>query len=152
MVGEYADQLYAPAARQGRRFAADGFSPARAFAAWKAHVHPAWQGVRLARLDTPRPRLGFGETLRIEIALYSNGLSPEDVTVEAILGRPASGRGSSLERHYAFSHAGHTDDGALRFALDLSPERCGKLEYRIRAFPSHPLLTHKFEIGLMSWL
>jgi starch phosphorylase len=36
--------------------------------------------------------------------------------------------------------------------LDLTPEQCGKLEYRIRAFPEHALLTHKFELGLMVWL
>jgi len=38
-----------------------------------------------------------------------------------------------------------------RYALDLAPELCGKLEYRIRAYPRHKALTHRFEMGLMRW-
>jgi glycogen phosphorylase len=29
---------------------------------------------------------------------------------------------------------------------------CGKLEYRIRVYPYHSLLTHPFEMGMMRWL
>jgi starch phosphorylase len=29
---------------------------------------------------------------------------------------------------------------------------CGKLEYRIRVYPWHELLTHPFEMGMMRWL
>ena len=38
-----------------------------------------------------------------------------------------------------------------RFVLDLRPELCGRLDYRIRAYPNHALLTHPFELGLMRW-
>jgi starch phosphorylase len=38
------------------------------------------------------------------------------------------------------------------FALDLTPGLCGKLEYYIRVYPCHPLLTHPFEMGMMEWL
>ncbi len=152
MVGEYADRFYAAATLQARLYGADNYGPARTVATWKAQVQRAWPGVRLSRLDPPRPRMAFGESIRIEIAVYANGLAPQDIAVEAIFGRPANGRGSSRERHYSFVHAGQTGDGALIFALDLTPEQCGKLEYRIRAYPFNPLLTHKFETGLMLWL
>ena len=36
--------------------------------------------------------------------------------------------------------------------LDLAPELCGKLEYRIRAYPHHAALSHRFEMGLMRWV
>ena len=39
-----------------------------------------------------------------------------------------------------------------RFVLDLKPELCGRLDYRIRIYPRHALLTHPFELGLMRWL
>lgn len=38
------------------------------------------------------------------------------------------------------------------YALELTPELCGKIEYRIRAYPYHELLTHRFEMGLIKWL
>jgi glycogen phosphorylase len=36
--------------------------------------------------------------------------------------------------------------------LELKPEMCGKLDYRIRLYPQHPLMTHLFETGLMLWV
>ena len=42
--------------------------------------------------------------------------------------------------------------GEHRYVLRLTPDQCGKLECRIRAFPCHPMLTHRFELGLMSWI
>ncbi|MBS1190775.1 MAG: alpha-glucan phosphorylase [Rhodocyclaceae bacterium] len=153
MVGEYAQKFYAPAARQGRRYAAQHYAPSLAVAEWKARIRTAWPGVRLNRLDTPVQRLGFGETLRIEVAAQLNGLSPEDVTVELLFARrPISDHVASRARHYELAHAGPTDRGEHLFVLDFTPEQCGKLEYRIRIYPSHPLLTHKFETGLMVWL
>jgi starch phosphorylase len=43
-------------------------------------------------------------------------------------------------------------DGSVRYAVDLAPDMCGKLDYRLRAYPNHPLLTHPFELGLMIWV
>ena len=40
----------------------------------------------------------------------------------------------------------------MLYTIALTPELCGKLEYQIRIFPSHPALIHKFEPGLMIWL
>jgi len=48
---------------------------------------------------------------------------------------------------------GRSDGGAEhRYALELKPELCGKLDYRIRVYPKHPLMTHPFEMGLMLWI
>lgn len=152
MVGEYAQKFYGPAAHQGRRYAAENFAPSRQVAEWKARIRQAWPAVQLRRLDNAARRLKFGESLRLEVAVHLDGLSPSDITVEALFGRPASEHFHSRARHYELRPIGTTDRGEQLFALDLTPEQCGKLEYRLRAFPSHPLLTHKFELGLMVWL
>ncbi len=39
-----------------------------------------------------------------------------------------------------------------RFELCLVPEHCGRLRWRIRAYPRHPQLAHRFELGLMLWV
>lgn len=152
MVGEYVQKFYAPAAQQGRRYAVENFAPARALAEWKNRIRTAWPEVRLRRLDTPASRVKFGHPVRIEVAVQLHGLKPEDVTVEALFGRPGIDHTQGRSRHFALTCDGTTDQGEQLFILDLTPEQCGKLEYRIRAFPSHPLLTHKFEMGLMVWL
>ncbi|MDR0776875.1 MAG: alpha-glucan family phosphorylase [Azonexus sp.] len=148
MVGEYVRKFYAPAAEVGRRYAADDFTVARDVAQWKARVRAAWSGVRLRRLDQPERRLKFGNALHIEIAVQLNGLAPGDVVVEALVGRP----GNEKLRHYRLQCTGNTEHGEALYTLNLTPEQCGRLEYRIRIFPTHASLTHPFETGLMLWL
>ena len=153
MVAEYTRKFYAPATVHGRRYAKNEFAVARAVAEWKEKVRAAWPGVRLHRLDMPERRLNFGKSLHLQVAVQLNGLSPQDVTVEALIGRPGpQGAFSRRARHYPLSTRGENDTGEMLYAIDLTPESCGKLEYRIRIFPSHPDLIHRFETGLMIWL
>ena len=153
MVTEYVKKFYAPAAQNGRRYLADDCAVARTVAAWKARVRSAWPGVRMHRLDSAERRLPFGASLNLQVAVQLNGLSPEDVTVEALIGRPGpNGTFSKRARHYPLWSTGQTGNGEMLYTLELTPELCGKLEYRIRIFPSHPELIHKFETGLMIWL
>ena len=44
------------------------------------------------------------------------------------------------------------ETGEHLFALDFAPEFFGRIEYRLRAFPHHELLTHPFEMGMMAWV
>jgi len=54
---------------------------------------------------------------------------------------------------HLFTYSGQKNDqGECIYTLDLAPELCGKLEYRIRAYPSHRALSHRFEMGLMKWI
>jgi len=150
MVNEYVENFYRPAARQGARYCADGGNEARAIAAWKSRVRAAWGDVRLRRLDRTGSSAYYGETLPIEVSVRMNGLRAEDVTVELVLSRALQGSGECLR--YPFTPAGVRDaEDEQHFALDLKPALCGRLDYRIRAYPSHPLLTHPFELGLMRW-
>ena len=55
-------------------------------------------------------------------------------------------------RHYPLSCTGGTPQGEALYTLELTPELCGKLEYRIRIAPTHAALIHPLETGLMIWL
>jgi starch phosphorylase len=79
-----------------------------------------------------------------------NGLAPEDLAVELVL-QPRGEADDANAQRIRFAAQGAAEDGRQRYALDLAPEHCGKLECRIRAYPTHPSLTHPFELGLMLW-
>jgi starch phosphorylase len=151
MVMEYANRFYGPASRQWRRYSEGGFAAAQSVAAWKAKVRHAWGGVSLRRLDDPMKRLTFGETMDIQIAANLNGLAPEDVRVEVLVGR-ASHSGQDRELEAIPMESVGWDGGDSLFRLELMPELCGRLLYRVRVYPHHELLTHPFETGLMVWL
>ena len=150
MVGEYVAKCYVPAAQQGRRYAENQFEVARSIAAWKSRVRQAWPEVTIRRLDTPKKRIQVGDALRIEVGLGLNHLGPEDVAVELLVSR-AGAHGKEEKMSYRFVAQGADASGEHRFALDLAPEWCGRLDMRIRAYPWHELLTHPLELGLMIW-
>jgi len=151
MVNEYLTKFYLPATRQGRRFDESGHAAARKVAEWKAHVRNNWPGVAIRRMDAPRRSIGYGEAVRFEVAVALGGLKPEDVAVELLFCRETADE--QAPARYRFESEGvKTEQGEHRFALELTPELCGKLEYRIRVYPHNELLTQPFELGMMRWL
>ncbi len=153
MVTEYLAKFYLPASRQGRRYAEGRFEAARKVADWKTHVRKAWGNLHLRRLDTPRRNIAYGDSLRFEVAVFLDGLRPDDIVVELLIGRQTEEEKLRESRRYRFEWEGVlTEQGEHRFVLQLTPEMCGKLDYRVRAYPWHELLTHPFELGMMKWL
>lgn len=153
MVDDYLSKFYLPASQLHRRYADARCEVAKTVAAWKARVRTAWPGVTLRRLDAPLPRLTFGGSMRAEVGVKLNGLLPDDVVVELLLTRPIQDTGQDkLEQHHRLAPEGTVNEaGEQRYVLELAPEFCGRLDYRIRAYPCHELLAHRFELGMMLW-
>jgi len=105
------------------------------------------------RVDAPVGRIHSGQNVRLEVAAKLNGLGPEDIAVEVLLGRPEAELASeSLNRVRLRFERVLPETGEHLFALDFAPEFFGRIEYRLRAFPVHELLTHPFEMGMMAWV
>ena len=106
--------------------------------------------------DAPAPSTPLLQTplhaLHLELAVQLNGLTDKDVTVEALFGRPSQKNFIRRAQRYPLKYSGNTNDGEALYTLELTPELCGKLEYQLRIFPTHPSLIHQFETGLMVWL
>jgi starch phosphorylase len=151
MVNEYTHKFYIPASRQGRAYAENDFDSARKIADWKAFIRKAWHGVRIRRLDAPSKRISFGDALQFEAGVELNGLRAEDIVVELLISRQIKKSRLREFKHYKFEPVGE-ESGEQVFQLNLTPELCGRLEYFIRAYPYHPLLTHRFEMGMMAWV
>ena len=116
-------------------------------------MRAAWPKLALRRIDRSRRRIPFGENLRFEVAVNLNGMTPEDVVVELLFGRPGDGAQLQQAQSYRFKDEGLVVGSTEHlYALEFKPELCGKIEYRIRVYPCHELLTHRFEMGMMTWL
>jgi glycogen phosphorylase len=89
MVREYVSTLYVPAAVASRRLAdGEGFAPARELAAWKHRVVQAWPQVRIEHLEAEAAGQALGSALTVRVSVALGELTPDDVTVEAVYGRP----------------------------------------------------------------
>ncbi len=153
MVSQYVQNFYLPAGAQGRKLLAENGAPAQALSHWKGRVRGAWGGVQARRIDSPPRRIVFGGGVRLEVAVTLNGLAPDDLAVEAIIEQVDRSASGNEQSSYRFNHVRRLDNGVEDlYALDLSPQMCGNLRYRLRLFPSHALLTHPLEMGMMRWL
>jgi starch phosphorylase len=154
MVREYVTELYVPAANAVTALAGDGtFGQARELAAWRQRVVKAWPGVRieLVEAEAAEPRLGSRLSVRASIVL--GDLTPADVAVELVCGR-AGDDDEIAEPSYTTlrvdpNHAG-CRSGAIRYAGEAELGRAGPFGYTVRVLPSHPLLSSRAELGLVT--
>ena len=86
-------------------------------------------------------------TLRAEVAL--NGLTPDDVDVEAVYGSvDADDQLSEVEA--VSLKAVESGDGWCRFEGAVLLQRTGSLGYTVRVLPRHDLLASRAELGLIA--
>jgi glycogen phosphorylase len=150
MVSDYVHQLYAPAALSAARMAADDFAAARQLAAWRNAVLAAWPGVSVLHVDSQlagESQLGAVLTLRAEVAL--NGLSPDDVDVEAVFGGVDMDDSLTDFRTVSLKSVDVTD-GTSRYEGDVPLERTGAFGYTVRVLPKSELLASPAELGLVA--
>lgn len=173
VVADYAQCLYAPAARAAAARAAGGHQGARDVAGFKRRAAEAWPGVSLRLLERPPRRVASGESLRLRVAATLGSLKPAEVRVELLVGRElpdgerqppplssfraAAGdvriRGGVETAFIVLNCAGERlEDGAWVYTADIAPGWCGRLAGHIRAVPQHPLFVQPYEMGLVRWL
>jgi starch phosphorylase len=174
VMHDYATMFYGPAVQRGRRAAADNHAVARDLAEWKNKIRREWPAVRLSLASEPNSRTHVRATVPLTVEVHLGGLQPQDLRVECVLHRELCSnhtvpvpRFASDARIADGSH--HIDDelafiaplavveesvavDKCRFHLDLQAPWAGVLGYEIRAVPTHPELSHAYEMGLMRWL
>jgi starch phosphorylase len=165
-VFDYAQGVYYPLARHGKRLAEQDFAGARLLGDWKQRVRAAWPKVGLRSIADGPTELPRGEKLRLRVAAGLNGLQPSDVRVEFVARRQLPESNLELPALTSYgapstegiwtvtlSPTGEQEsDGAAVYALDAQPIECGQFATELRIYPSHELLKHPFELGLMKRL
>jgi starch phosphorylase len=176
MVREYVSTLYVPAAVASRNLAdaKGGFRPARELAAWKQRVVQAWPQVRIEHVETEADGQALGSALTVRVSVALGTLTPDDVAVEVVYGRPddadeivapsyaalvaegaapgpgASGAASVASGAVGPSGAG-TANGLVRYSGEVPLDQPGPFGYTVRVLPNHPLLDSRAELGLVTY-
>ncbi|MFI8827897.1 alpha-glucan family phosphorylase [Streptomyces sp. NPDC053431] len=152
MVREYVERLYAPAAAAHRALSPEA---ARELAAWKAKVRGAWPKVSVDHVEVGDGLEGdadaeLGATPAVRVRVSLGELGPEDVEVQAVTGRVDADDRLLDPRTSVLKPAGRPDlDGRLPYAGALSLDRTGPFGCTVRVLPTHPMLAHPAELGLV---
>jgi starch phosphorylase len=150
MVMDYVTRLYCPAREQHRRLAADDAAGARELAEWKARVRARWGGVGIALASEPPAAVHHDQAVPLRVRVSLNGLQASDVVVECLVDPSPESASAKQQRVQLEPLDGNGDEQI--FAADFHALNAGLQQMRMRVYPYNPLLSHRFELGLMIWL
>lgn len=156
MVRDYTEKYYAPAAQSLRRTSApvDGlpFGAARELSAYRLRAREAWPKIQITDVDSTglpdTPVLGSELTLTATVQLA--GLNPDEVVVQAVLGRVDAVDALQDPLCVDMEHTGSADGGVEVFSTTTPLPVAGPVGYTVRVLPHHALLAGDTELGLVT--
>ncbi|NMO05161.1 glycosyltransferase family 1 protein [Gordonia sp. TBRC 11910] len=157
MVRDYTTELYSPAAQSFRDAVADDYALARDLAAYRDKVTAAWPSVSVAGVDEELPPhaegvVAPGSSVALTAHVSLGGLSPAEVTVEAV-GGTVDADGEILDPVTTTLTAaeGRDESGRALFVGGFDVDRSGRLGYTVRVLPRHRGLAVASEVGLVRY-
>ncbi|OBK68748.1 glycogen phosphorylase [Mycobacterium colombiense] len=160
MVRDYVERYYTPAAQSLRKTiapaddAAGGveFGAARELAAYRRRAHDAWPKIVITDVDSTglpdSPVLGSKLTLTATVQLA--GLAPDEVTVQALVGRVDSSDALLEPITVEMSYTGTAEGGNQVFSTTTPLPLAGSVGYTVRVLPCNPMLAASNELGLVT--
>lgn len=160
MVRDYVEKYYLPAAQSLRATiapaeddAASGeFGAAREVAAYRRRAEEAWPKIVITDVDSTglpdSPVLGSKLTLTATVQLAE--LAPDEVTVQAVVGRVDGSDALLNPVTVEMSYAGTAESGNQVFSTTTPLPLAGAVGYTVRVLPRHPMLAASNELGLVT--
>ena len=156
MVRDYTEKYYVPAAQSLHKTIepVDGvpFGAARELAAYRQRAQEAWPKIQITDVDSTglpdTPLLGSELTLTATVQLA--GLRPDEVVVQAVLGKVHASDALLDPVTVPMEHTGTADGGNEIFSTTTPLPVAGPVGYTVRVLPHHPLLAADNELGLVT--
>ncbi len=152
MVMDYVTKLYTPAKNQHQKLAANNGAQARELASWKQKIRKQWSGVRVKGISEAPQAIEYDEKLPLSVKVFLNGLAADDVAVECLIGTQREAESFKVLERFFLKPQNNTDSGETIYSANEKLQHSGLQSYKIRIYPYHSLLSHRFEIGYMLWL
>jgi len=152
MVKEYFYRFYRKAAENYLQLRSDEFHQLKEFTAWKEKVEKEFDGIRIVQVDAELEKVyRVTDPVPLQVELDLGKLKPDDVRVDVYFSLLAGGTmqtDSEIERLETVSHI---SGPRYRFSGSVPCKQTGRFGFRIRITPTHPLLTHPYELNRVIW-
>jgi starch phosphorylase len=151
MLSDYVNKYYLPAKHKSKLIHKDN-DTVIALTNWKEKIRSAWPNVSLSCLSEQVLISKQQDPFRVEVDAYLGTLKNDDVIVECILSEQNTDNVSENCLVLPLTAAGETNNGHQRYVLETTESIAGQQYMKIRMYPYHELLCHKFELGCMTWV
>jgi starch phosphorylase len=154
MVRQYATKFYLPAHNNRRMLMANNWLEAKNFMTWKNNIVSNWNAIKFIKVESEHQNgeVKIGSSYKISADIDMPNLTPEDVEVQIYYGKVD-------DQNIAFANSfmemtcltKKSTSGKYKYEGVIDCSKTGQFGYTLRILPKHPLLTNKFELGLIKW-
>jgi starch phosphorylase len=148
-VADYVTELYLPAARAGWATTPE---VAKDLARFKTRIRSAWPQVRVEHVESlgVGDNVQVGDELLIRAFVSIDGLSPDDVLVEAVHGKVSVSDTLTDATVQPLQLVEGYESGRYRFEGTVKLRRTGPFGYNVRILPRHAGVASAAEFGLVT--
>ena len=154
MMDDYYERFYLPLGKSAAAVRAHEGQEGKAYAAWKEKTAKKWSGLETVKsdsLDTINYALPVGDNFSAEVTLYTNGIAPEHLLLEALFYQRIDEHKIELRRTETFERVA-ADANTVTFRLNVDPHLAGVYEFGFRLRPVHPMMPHAQDLNLVYWV
>ncbi|HEY0867851.1 MAG TPA: hypothetical protein VGE01_10745, partial [Fimbriimonas sp.] len=151
MVRDYTKRFYMPAAEAFTNLSSNGMERAKAALAWRDSVRLNWGQLRILSVtDTAGVSNVLGKEFDVRVVAHLGSLKPEEVRVQAVVGKVGPNRDLVSTRIQDLQPVGQ-EDGNSVFAGHIVCDVPGYQGYTIRVIPHHEDVHVPSELSLVLW-
>ncbi len=151
MVRDYAVDSYVGAHEAYKRLSENGLTRAHAALEWRNKIRTNWGQVRVVSVkDSAKSSNAVGKELSLTAVVNLGSLTPEDVKVQAVVGKIGPNRELVRTRVQDLSFV-EIEDGKFVFQGSILCDLVGHQGYSVRVVPFHEDVAIPSELSLITW-
>jgi starch phosphorylase len=151
MVRKYTDIFYMPASSAFRELSANELQKAREARDWRGRIQKNWPSVEIREVtDSAGRKTAKSSQVKVRVVVALGSLSPDDVAVEAVVGKISANRDLTATQSISLSPAGSAGDATV-FEGAIVCDSPGHRGYTVRVVPKHEIVSVPHELPLVVW-
>jgi starch phosphorylase len=151
MVKDYTNNCYIPAAEAFHRLSDQGLTHAKEALRWRDQLTQAWPKVRICEVkDTTAAENPLGAEVRLEVKVDLDGINPQDVRVQALVGKVESNRDLRELVVTDLQESGREGD-RYTFKGCFECDTAGHRGYTVRVIPRSEYVHVPSELKMARW-
>jgi starch phosphorylase len=119
------------------RVCRDRFASSREHVRWLRTVTEKWPALKFVDVGIGGETVSAGSSVPMRASLDLAGLTPQDVRVEAVVGRVAANGELEETQVLTLAPTGTQQESVYMFGRDFAPFTTGRLGYALRVSPNH---------------
>lgn len=152
MVEEYFIKFYMPNSNRWYVFNNDNWQELKKICQWKQNISNNWERVRIVDVKIPSNNFPkVGDRLPLTVRIDTGALVPDEVRVDAYLGRLDDSGMIPDGYPLPLLPTGEQEGSVYTYKGEILCLSSGQIGFAVRCYPWKKELSHNFELGLLTW-